>query len=72
MSQTPESFLRTLLAVALSVTLIGIALCASDHEALGSWITIAGLVLMIYGLHRFGRTGPDDPLELTSEPDDDH
>jgi hypothetical protein len=70
MSATSESFLRTLLAVALTATLVGIALAASDHEALGGFVTIVGLTLMIYGLHRFGRTGPDQPLDLANEDPD--
>lgn len=70
MSPTPEPFLRSLLAAGLSVALLGIALSAAEHADLGSWLTLAGLVTLIYGLHRFGRTGPDEPLDLSSEPRD--
>lgn len=59
-----ESTLRTLLAIALTTTLIGIALCAADRMDIGSWLTILGLCALIYGLHRFGRSGPDEPEEL--------
>lgn len=50
---------RTLLATAATVTLVGIALSASEQQAVGAWVTLAGLVALIAGLHRFGRTGPD-------------
>ena len=69
-SSTPEPFLRSLLAAGASVAFIGIALAATDNQGLGSWLTLAGLLVLIYGLHRFGRTGPDAPLDLSSEPDE--
>ena len=69
MNPTSESFLRTLLAVGLSVTLIGIALSATENASLGSWLVIVGLIALVFGLHRFGRTGPDRPFDLSAEAD---
>ena len=69
-SSTPEPFLRSLLAAGASVAFIGIALAATDNQGLGSWLTLGGLAVMIFGLHRFGRTGPDAPLDLSTEPGD--
>ncbi len=39
--------------------LAGIAFSVSDDTSLGSWFTLAGLLLSIVALHRFGRLGPD-------------
>jgi hypothetical protein len=50
---------RTLLAAGLTAVVVGIALSVTDSAALGSWLTVGALVLVILGLHRFGRTGPD-------------
>jgi hypothetical protein len=50
---------RTLLAAGLTAVVVGIALSVMDSAALGSWLTVGALVLVILGLHRFGRTGPD-------------
>mgnify|MGYP003577800709 CR=1 FL=1 len=69
---SPESRLRTILAAASTLTLIGIALAATGNPDLGAWLTLAGLIGLIYGLHRFGRTGPDHPIDLdpgAEEPD---
>jgi hypothetical protein len=69
MTGAPESRLRSLIAAAASATLIGIAFAASDNQELGGWVTLAGLIGLVYGLHRFGRSGPDRPLELSGDDD---
>jgi hypothetical protein len=48
-----------MIMVGASLTLAGIAFSVSDDEGLGSWFTLAGLLLSILALHRFGRLGPD-------------
>jgi hypothetical protein len=50
---------RSLLAAAATATLVGIAFSVAGDPALGAWVTLAGISLLIYGLHRFGRGGPD-------------
>jgi hypothetical protein len=52
---------RRLLAGAATTALIGIALCAGGEQAIGSYVTVAALLALIWGVHRFGRTGPDGP-----------
>lgn len=52
---------RSLLGAGATSVLVGIGLSAGGSPELGSWITVGALVLMIYGLHRFGRSGPDAP-----------
>jgi hypothetical protein len=63
----PDAGLRTLLAVAVTTTLVGIALSAAREQEIGALVTLLGLLSMIYGLHRFGRSGPDAPVELPRE-----
>ncbi len=65
MSTSPEPFLRSLIAGAGTVTLIGIALAASEQQEIGGWLTLLGLVGLIYSLHRYGRSGPDAPLDFS-------
>jgi hypothetical protein len=48
-----------MILVGATLTLAGIAFSVSDDQALGSWFTLAGLLLSILALHRFGRLGPD-------------
>ena len=50
---------RTLILVSAGLTLAGIAFSVIDDATLGAWFTIAGLLLSIVALHRFGRLGPD-------------
>ncbi len=65
MSKSPEPFLRSLIATSGTVTLIGIALAASEQQEIGGWLTLLGLVGLIYSLHRYGRSGPDAPLDFS-------
>lgn len=55
---------RTLVAVGVTTVLVGIGLAATGDATLGAWITLPSLILLVYALHRFGRSGPDGPLEL--------
>ena len=41
--------------------LIGIAMSALDMAAVGAWVVAASAVGLLYGIHRFGRLGPDRP-----------
>jgi len=59
-----EAKSRSLLSVATAATLIGIALSAGGNQEIGSWITVAGLLALIFGVHSFGRSGPDAPIEF--------
>jgi hypothetical protein len=47
-----------------ALAVCGIALSATGSEDVGKWLTLTGVILMIVGLHRFGRSGPDEPLEF--------
>lgn len=50
---------RRLLAAGATLTVFGIAMSTGDLASLASVVTLGGLLLIIVGLHRFGRTGPD-------------
>ncbi|MEB2313604.1 MAG: hypothetical protein OZ921_15730 [Sorangiineae bacterium] len=51
---------RSLLAFAATAALVGIGWSVSGGQAAGAWITVLALALLIYALHRYGRTGADD------------
>jgi len=52
---------RTLLSVGVTSTLLGLAFSVGGASAISRSLTLAGLVVLILGLHRFGRSGPDAP-----------
>lgn len=41
---------------------IGIGASLSEYADYGKWLTVAGVFVLIVGLHRFGRMGPDAPI----------
>lgn len=45
------------MVVGAAASAIGIALAASGSGALGGWITMAGWLALVGGIHRFGRAG---------------
>jgi len=62
-----EAGTRTLLRVGAVTTVVGIALAASGDPGLARWLALGGIVLLVAGLHRFGRLGTDEPIEFKSE-----
>ncbi|HEY5375044.1 MAG TPA: hypothetical protein VIK01_15290 [Polyangiaceae bacterium] len=42
----------------------GIFLSLTEYADTGKWLAVVGVVLLIVGLHRFGRTGPDEPIHF--------
>ena len=65
---TGTSGARSLLSVGTTAVLIGIGLSAAGSPELGSWLTVGSLLLLLVGLHRFGRSGPDLPPRTADEP----
>lgn len=56
---------RTWVGAAGTVALVGIGISVLEEgDALGSWVTVGALLALLAGLHRFGRTGPDEPLQF--------
>ena len=61
---------RRLLAAGATLTVVGIAMSTGEAASLASVLTLGGLLSLIVGLHRFGRTDPDQPgpgLPLASQ-----
>jgi hypothetical protein len=50
--------IRNRLAVSATVTVAGVALSTAVDQSLGGYVTVFGIVMLIFSLHRFGRTGP--------------
>lgn len=63
MSSLPT--VRALLGIGVTTVLVGIGLAASGDSLLGGMVTVPSLVVLIYALHRFGRSGADEPLDLS-------
>ena len=47
---------------------LGICLSLTEYGDYGKWITVLGVVLLIVGLHRFGRSGPDETIVFELAP----
>ena len=41
---------------------VGIGASLSEYADYGKWLVVAGVLLLIVGLHRFGRLGPDPAI----------
>jgi hypothetical protein len=54
-----EAKARTLLKIGACTSAAGIALAVTGDNDVSRWLTIAGLALLVWGLHRFGRLGVD-------------
>lgn len=54
-----EANTRTLLKVGATLAACGIALAVADDEGIARWLALAGIALLVFGLHRFGRLGND-------------
>ncbi|MEO8904005.1 MAG: hypothetical protein ABI627_20995 [Polyangiaceae bacterium] len=46
----------------------GVGLSITEYADTAKWLVIVGVVLMLVGLHRFGRSGPDEPIRFQLEP----
>jgi hypothetical protein len=60
---------RTLIRIAAICAALGVALSITDdYAAFGKWFAVAGVFLLILGLHRFGRMGPDAAIVFEDAP----
>lgn len=59
---------RALLSIGGTTTLLGIILSTGEQSTLGGAVTLLGLAITIYGLHRFGRSGSDTPRPSKKRP----
>ena len=60
---------RKALVSGSALLLVGLAMVGVDSSDAGAVVTLLGLLLLIYGIHSFGRLGPDEPL-LAARADD--
>jgi hypothetical protein len=44
-----------------ALLLLGLAIVGVDSSEVGAGVTLIGLLILIYGIHSFGRLGPDEP-----------
>lgn len=58
-----ESSARTLIKIGACTSAAGIALAVTGDNAVSRWLTVLGIALLVWGLHRFGRLGNDRPSE---------
>jgi len=47
---------------------VGIGSSLTEYADFGKWLTVIGVLLSIWGLHRFGRLGPDAPIVFELPP----
>ena len=47
---------------------LGIASSLTEYADYGRWLTVLGVLLLIVGLHRYGRSGPDAIIYFEAEP----
>jgi hypothetical protein len=47
---------------------VGIGASITENADLGKWLAVVGVLLLIVGLHRFGRMGPDPAIVFELAP----
>lgn len=59
----------TLIRAAAIFAALGVALSITeDYAAFGKWSAVIGVVLLVVGLHRYGRLGPDAAIVFEEAP----
>ena len=64
----PRPNTANLIRLAALCAALGIGLSLTDYADIGKWFTVAGVLLLLLSLHRFGRSGPDAPIRFEAEP----
>jgi len=59
---------ETLIKAAAIGAAVGIAASITEEADYGKWLAVAGVLLLIVGLHRFGRMGPDPAIVFELAP----
>lgn len=52
---------RRALVSGSALLLLGLGMVGVDSSDVGAGVTLIGLLIMIFGIHSFGRLGPDEP-----------
>jgi hypothetical protein len=53
-----ERIARSRIAKSATAVLVGIVLSTAVDPSIGGWVTVGSVGMLIWSLHRFGRTGP--------------
>jgi len=54
-----------LIRIAAIFAALGIACSITeDYAGLGKWFAVLGVILLVVGLHRYGRLGPDAAIQF--------
>jgi hypothetical protein len=56
-----------LIRAAALLAAAGVGLSITEYSDTAKWLAIVGVLLMIIGLHRFGRSGADEPIHFQLE-----
>lgn len=67
-SNVPRPNTANLIRLAALCAALGISLSLTDYADYGKWFTVVGVLLLLLSLHRFGRSGPDEPIRFEAEP----
>ena len=59
---------ETLIKGAAIAAAVGIAASITEYADVGKWLAVAGVLLLIVGLHRFGRLGADAAIIFELSP----
>jgi hypothetical protein len=58
----------SLIKAAALCAALGIAGSLTEYSDYGKWLAVIGVLLLIVGLHRFGRSGPDHAIVFELAP----
>lgn len=64
----PEQSARRFMAIAATLGVVGIAFNLNGDGTLPKILAGAGIIALIWSIHRFGRLGPDEPMQF-AEPE---
>ena len=68
-----EQNARRFLGIAATLGVLGVAFnLNSDDGTLPKVVAAAGVIALIWSIHRFGRLGPDEPMVFAAPGSDSH
>lgn len=62
----PEQNARRFVAIAATLGVVGIAFNLNGDGTLPKILAGAGIITLIWSIHRFGRLGPDAPIQFAA------
>jgi hypothetical protein len=66
----PEQNARRFMAIAATLGVVGIAFNLNGDGTLPKILVGAGIIALIWSIHRFGRLGPDAPMQFAAPSDE--